>query len=232
MVHKNSTWGASTVLIAGLTVAQLCLAGEVEIDTSSKWWIDGNARRPPLFIWNFSGPDCDYKSRVSGYGGPLCPEEWSAYLKARKLEPLEAPPGGRAYRWFWDGEMSQGFVQLSASHDGSGMMITSAAIAAPPVGVADVSRFETALAHSEFPNAVPDTGSVGFDACQDTILEAVVDGKYRFVRYPCGFPQTIYDVLHPIEFIAGFGPPASDHCFFLPPDCLAQPPKPPAASHD
>jgi hypothetical protein len=232
MLQAHSSLTTSVALIAAILVAQPCEGGAPAIDTSGKWWVDEAATRPLPFIWDFDARKCDLKRGDDGYVHPSCPEQWNAYLNTRNLETLHAATGGRAYRWFWDGEMSKGFVQLSVGIDGKRLLLSSASHHGSSVSAGDVSQFELALAQSRFPATIPDDGSSGLDACQTGVLEAVVNGKYRFVDFPCGFPEDIFNALHPIEKIAGFGPPVDDHCFFLPPDCLVVRPQKSPDRHD
>ena len=107
---------------------------------------------------------------------------WLSFLKSRDLSELQAPSGGRAYRWLWEGPLLvHGYVQLIVQPDGAGDMASSRNSKHLAVSTKDVVRFEAALAQSGFVGAKPGGGDC-LDECQDQLLEVVVDGRYHYVQ--------------------------------------------------
>jgi hypothetical protein len=192
----------------------------IAMDTSTNLWIDAAAPRPEPFIARFIDDGHCVSRKENGVHYEYCPGKWRAYLEARGLDELSAPSGGRAYRWFWDGETSDGFVQLIVNPNGTGIMRTSLDHKENSVAPNAVVRFEATLEKTGFATSAWGGSDIGFDACQSDVFEAVINGRYRFVRGGCGMPNEIYNATRPIEALAGFSP-GGDHCFFLPPDCLA-----------
>ncbi|HEX4302497.1 MAG TPA: hypothetical protein VHZ78_06875 [Rhizomicrobium sp.] len=184
-------------------------------------WPDAAAPRATPSILRLVEDACE---RGRGPDYPRC--AWLAFLKTRGLEELQAPPGGRAYRWFWDNvDTGGGFVQLIIAADGHGTLVSSIKSVATPLDAQKFAAFEAALAATDFATEPSDNGSSGLDACQDQLLEVVMDRRYHFVRRACSIAQPISDSVRLLEHVAGFTDPAPD------PDgcgywvCAPKPPK-------
>jgi len=168
-------------------------------------WPDAAALRPSPALTRPVLMNCDGDSS-------LCKRAaWLAFLKSRNLDELQAPSGGRAYRWLWEGPMFvNGYVQLVVHRDGAGEMISSRNARHVSVSAENVARFERALAQSEFAHATQD-GEICLDECQDQLLEAVVNGRYHYVERDGGVDEKDgRGAALILEQLAGFSPPTKD----------------------
>jgi hypothetical protein len=134
-------------------------------------------------MWAPNGIDCIYDAAK-------CHEtDWATFLRIWKLQEIEAPPGGRAYRWLWvnagwEFNFAPGWVELVVDAAGTGR-IRSVWHPKPVVlRSADVAAFETALGKTQFVTLTEqDENAKGWtDYPPEQLMEAVVDGQYRFVH--------------------------------------------------
>jgi hypothetical protein len=182
-------------------------AGDIVVPTSI--WIDATAERPiPYSAWL----ELMDKSRCSG---PNCEKiHWAHYLERLGVGVLEAPQGGRAYRWMWLGTGdSQGVIGMEIPREGFVEVIFDAkgkvqlrSSWSRRVKTLDASRFvafETVLAKTDFATLRSSDPMDCMDECQDQILEAVVDGKYHYMARNGGIRESdIYWAAHMLEDIA------------------------------
>jgi hypothetical protein len=133
--------------------------------------------------------------------------EWERFLKAEGLTDLSAPAGGRAYRWLWiSGEWGfPGYVEVTVAADGRGSLRSIWSQRAKPISAANLARFETALAKTQFAAmAEQDVNSNGWvDYPTEQVMEALVDGRYHLVHRIGGIREPgIYQAGHFLEKLA------------------------------
>jgi len=137
-----------------------------------------------------------------------CPGEGSAEMKYdcdllndMGLKPLDAPPGGRAYRETWSGPFSQitghGSITLTIAADGQRTLEAPWLTRPYHLPPNELPDFEATLAKSRFDKWTVynrmgrDNGHGAVESvCIDgvvTSIEAIVDGQYRIVLFDfCG----------------------------------------------
>ncbi|HEY3812770.1 MAG TPA: hypothetical protein VGL66_06055 [Caulobacteraceae bacterium] len=98
------------------------------------------------------------------------------------LGPLQAPPGGKAYRVSWNGFWN-GFVEVSLDADGKARMTTGGPSGAPAVVELqpnDLDAFETELSHSPFSATAEHPSTVGCaDECSYVFLTVATGGARK-----------------------------------------------------
>jgi hypothetical protein len=172
-------------LLAVATTFVVTNAAGAGMDTSS--WPDVRARR-----------DVPHLMRLDGTVAT-----WRAYLAGAGLEELHVPPEARAYRWIHDGFSGQGYVELQVDGQGAGMLSASDAPRRTKfISAKDTAAFEHALAATDFVALAEDDNSDCLDDCQDQVLEAVVNGRYHFIRRAGGLPPDIGRVVDQLHRLA------------------------------
>jgi hypothetical protein len=205
----------SPIVVAAMIAPGMAAnAGSLE-GISTATWQDASAPRPVPFLMNFNDHgECTFvrsETPDNPKGTFGCPRQiWLTFLASKGLDELQAPSGGRAYRWIWMDGWGAGFVQLTVRASGTGELRSSKDSVTVPVDAGEVSTFEDSLGKTDFATQVLDDGSSGLDEWQDDLFEAVIDGRYHFVRRAgvssWGFQYGARILIK----LAGFEPPKPD----------------------
>ncbi len=158
-------------------------------------WTDANAPRPlPESGW------LQLMDTAPCYGPTCLRAHWIAFLSSLNLSELEAPNGGRAYRWLWFGTdpngplgmhaPHRGFVEVLIDPAGKAVLRSIWSKKAIELDAKEVAPFEAALAQTQFANLPSQTRGSCLDECEDQVMEAVIGGQYHFIAEDGGIRET------------------------------------------
>jgi len=195
-MRSNLTLRAAAIAFATVIATSFVPEASAQgVAAPTNTWIPATATRPsPQLQWLelMDKGSCPHST---------CPRaHWISFLESLNLSELQAPNGGRAYRWFWFGTdprgplamqaPHRGFVELLIDPGGKGILRSSWSRRAMDLDRKDTAPFETALAQTQFATLPSQTGQSCLDECEDQVMEAVIDGEYHFIARNGGIRET------------------------------------------